>query len=463
MSLLSTLAILASAATSGQTTLLDFYSPQCGPCRTMHPTVQQLADAGHPVQQIDVTQHPDLAARHGVGLIPCFVMLVDGREVDRVVGATSHDRLLQMLRHAEPRPAASAPAAKTAHAAAPLPLVPISQNHLAVPVAPASPGRLVQIGADRPAAAGSDAVARAKDATVRLRVEDAAGYSYGTGTVVDMHGADALVLTCAHIFRDSNGQGAITVDVFPGQDGTLRGELIAWDLPRDVALVAFRPGRQIAAMPVAPAGYTVRSNDPVFGFGCDKGGPPTVHQTRVSAVNGLLGHPTIEVVGQPVDGRSGGGLFSADGQLLGVCNAADPTDNEGLFAGLESVHAALDRANLAFVYQKSPDSVPQDAGGVADIAQLPSQPATIPPLEAAPPLANLGSPPAATGRLSSAEQELLQALDEKPAEAEVICIIRSRTNPDAPSRVIQLERPSSAFLDRLSDRLDQQRAVPQPR
>ena len=36
-----------------------------------------------------------------------------------------------------------------------------------------------------------------------------------------------------------------------------------------------------------------------------------------------------ESAGQPLIGRSGGGLFSADGHLIGVCNLADPKDDVG--------------------------------------------------------------------------------------------------------------------------------------
>src|SRR5207248_11561214 len=45
----------------------------------------------------------------------------------------------------------------------------------------------------------------------------------------------------------------------------------------------------------------------------------------------------VQVAGQPVVGRSGGGLFSADGMVIGVCNAAEPVDREGLFAALGSI------------------------------------------------------------------------------------------------------------------------------
>jgi hypothetical protein len=71
-----------------------------------------------------------------------------------------------------------------------------------------------------------------------------------------------------------------------------------------------------------------------------------VVDSRVSGINRYLGPPNVEVVGQPTQGRSGGGLFSAEGQLIGICNAADPAENEGIYAALSIVQDQLQQAGL---------------------------------------------------------------------------------------------------------------------
>src|SRR5207248_4497200 len=103
---------------------------------------------------------------------------------------------------------------------------------------------------------------------------------------------------------------------------------------------------------VAPPGYAVRPGDRAFTIGCDKGADPSVRQTQITAVNKYKGRPNFTAAGQPTDGRSGGGLFSAEGYLIGICNAADPADNEGLYAGLASIHWQLDQIGQAEIYQR---------------------------------------------------------------------------------------------------------------
>ncbi len=84
------------AAPQRQAVLLDFYTDSCGPCREMVPTIRRLAALGFPVRKVNADEDPKLAAKYNVRAVPCFVMVVDGREVDRTVGKTDLARLRQM-------------------------------------------------------------------------------------------------------------------------------------------------------------------------------------------------------------------------------------------------------------------------------------------------------------------------------------------------------------------------------
>ena len=156
---------------------------------------------------------------------------------------------------------------------------------------------------------------------------------WDNGTVVDVHGEEALVLTCGHLFRESQGKGRILIDRF---DATVvqptTGSVISYDLDLDVALVTMKLTRPIQTAKLAPAEYKAQKSEGVFSIGCNHGEAPTVMNGEVNQIDRYLGPPNITASGRPVDGRSGGGLFNRAGQLIGVCNAADPEFDEGIYA-----------------------------------------------------------------------------------------------------------------------------------
>jgi len=142
------------------------------------------------------------------------------------------------------------------------------------------------------------------------------------------------------------------VDLFgPYAGQRVVGQLISYDLKRDVALVYFRAPGPIAAIRLASSGYQVRKGERVASVGCDNGKDPAAHYSYVTSLNRYAGPPNLQVAGQPTEGRSGGGLFTADGLVIGVCNARDPQDQEGFYAALETICAQLDDAHMAFAYQ----------------------------------------------------------------------------------------------------------------
>ncbi|MEO8465509.1 MAG: thioredoxin TrxC [Gammaproteobacteria bacterium] len=70
--------------------LVDAWAPWCGPCRMVGPIVDELATelAGKVrVAKLNVDDNPGIAARFDVRSIPTMLVMVNGREVDRIVGA----------------------------------------------------------------------------------------------------------------------------------------------------------------------------------------------------------------------------------------------------------------------------------------------------------------------------------------------------------------------------------------
>jgi len=491
---------LQSIAQGNETVLLDFASPQCPPCRQMEPTIHGLQSAGYPIRKVDVTREQQLGAQYNVTRVPCFVMLAGGREIDRVVGATSQQRIEMMFQRARDElarqnadrirsqsPDASQPVAATrdpwsgASVPASTPIAPsgASQpptNSLALNTPPSTlsvPAVIASSPAD--AAVSSPQLAALVSSSVRLRVEDSKGHAYGTGTIIDARSGEALVITCGHLFRESKGQGPITVELFEATPngvqpvGQVAGNVISYDLDRDLGLVSIRPGRPVQIAPIAPPGTTIDRGNRVASVGCSNGENPSVLPTRVTALDRYQGPPNVEAAGAPVEGRSGGGLFNEQGQLIGVCFAADPEGNEGLYSALESIHGELERIGLSAIYSKPPgmalsgDSVAAvDPTSVAPVVrgQEPQQP--LVPLtnsQPASPLATPGgtlvaaepAPISTPPNLNAAEQAAMEELLSRAVAAEVICIIRPK-EPGGQSEVITLDQVSPEFVQALAAR-----------
>jgi thioredoxin 2 len=80
--------------------LVDFWAPWCGPCRSMHPVLEQLAreHAGQAlVLKVNSDENADLSARFQVRGVPTFIVFKHGRESGREVGAVPAAALTRLL------------------------------------------------------------------------------------------------------------------------------------------------------------------------------------------------------------------------------------------------------------------------------------------------------------------------------------------------------------------------------
>lgn len=358
------LLLLFSAVAMGESQLLCFGAKWCQPCREMDPIIEQLVRDGYPLRRIDVDQHPDLAQRYKVQAVPAFVLIdANGGIVDRINQATTQQMLVSMLAHyrVAPRPAVirgQGDRVKTEERIA------SSRGGLSEMARAQAVG--VPAGTTGPIGGASPATGDKTTpmaATVRLKVEDQTGHSFGTGTVIDVHGSEALVVTCGHIFRPSAGKGKILIDRFdmPGEP-PMTGSLISYDMDLDIGLVSMKLTKPIAVAKLASPNDRIVAGDAVFSIGCSRGASPTVMDGNVNQIDRYLGPPNITASGQPVDGRSGGGLFNRSGELIGVCCAADPELDEGLYGALARVDYELERNGLTFIRQRSASATSQASG-----------------------------------------------------------------------------------------------------
>lgn len=85
---------------SDRPVLVDFWAAWCAPCRMIAPTVEAVADKYADtarVVKLNVDDNPSVSQRYGIKGIPTLILFKNGKEEERVVGATSESAISRML------------------------------------------------------------------------------------------------------------------------------------------------------------------------------------------------------------------------------------------------------------------------------------------------------------------------------------------------------------------------------
>ena len=80
--------------------LVDFWAEWCAPCRMIAPTIDAIAEQYSEtaeVVKVNVDDNSGTAQRYGIKGIPTLILFSGGKEVERVVGATSKESISRML------------------------------------------------------------------------------------------------------------------------------------------------------------------------------------------------------------------------------------------------------------------------------------------------------------------------------------------------------------------------------
>jgi len=80
--------------------LVDFWAVWCGPCRMIHPIVEELAqeyDGKLKVTRLDVDKNNQTASQYRIMSIPSLLFFKDGEKIDQVIGAVPKQQLAEKV------------------------------------------------------------------------------------------------------------------------------------------------------------------------------------------------------------------------------------------------------------------------------------------------------------------------------------------------------------------------------
>jgi thioredoxin 1 len=82
-------------------TLVDFYATWCGPCKTLHPTLDELKNYfGNKIRilKIDVDKNQSLAEQMKIRGVPTLILFKNGEKLWRESGAMPLNQLISVLK-----------------------------------------------------------------------------------------------------------------------------------------------------------------------------------------------------------------------------------------------------------------------------------------------------------------------------------------------------------------------------
>lgn len=87
----------AEVLTSTILTIVDFWAPWCGPCKSIAPVLEELANEYNGklrIVKLNVDDNPKTPSSYNVRGIPNLVFFKNGEVVDQIVGAVPKDQLV---------------------------------------------------------------------------------------------------------------------------------------------------------------------------------------------------------------------------------------------------------------------------------------------------------------------------------------------------------------------------------
>lgn len=85
---------------SSKPVLADFYAEWCSPCKMLAPTIEEIHNEYNDyfeTVKVNVDENPELTEYYGVSGIPALLFFKDGREVFRMSGVQTKERIISAI------------------------------------------------------------------------------------------------------------------------------------------------------------------------------------------------------------------------------------------------------------------------------------------------------------------------------------------------------------------------------
>lgn len=81
--------------------IVDFYAVWCGPCKMMHPIMEQLKDLYSDIKiiKVNVDNHEELSRKYGIMSIPTIILFKNGTIVEKNIGFVPLENLETWIEH----------------------------------------------------------------------------------------------------------------------------------------------------------------------------------------------------------------------------------------------------------------------------------------------------------------------------------------------------------------------------